>query len=223
MYIPSAIIQFRKLDVPWRYLCSRAQCPVHGREEHGDSCPYLAVLQAPLEYPIVITDLGSWCAEPAKLPGWEAIWMKGTGGGAHGYVAYVRHGFTTDQLEEFLRAHPSNDSWAIERRVSTIVVWSSHLGPWIGRNGRWAKAYQRLGIKVLFKDMREISAQCLSQCPENVQEIVKRNALSSGSVMRDHSRSHSTHFIYGLDPQGEGWRAVQATLGPNFKGGTQHH
>lgn len=213
MHIPSAYISFRRLEVPWSRQCSRAMCPVHKEEEYGSDCPYLAVIQSPAEYPIVMTDLGSRRAEPAQLAGWEAIWMKGTRGGAHGNVAYARHGLTTDQLEEFLKSHPSNDSWAIQRHDNTIVVWSSSLGLWIGRKGCWAKAYQRLGIRVVFKDMCEIEAYDLSHCPEDIQNAVKREALFQGKVMRDHSASHNSKFIYGLDPSSSAGKAVQIALG----------
>lgn len=158
MYVPSAFISFGSLETPWLRGSSffqKALCPIHGREEITGTCPYLGVMAAPSKYPIVITDVGSAFANPPEsLPGWEAIWMKGTHGGAHGKVAYARHGLAIEQLEEFLREHPSEGSWKLELNGGVLTIHASNLGVWIGKKGRWAKGYQRLGLRVVFKEMK---------------------------------------------------------------------
>jgi len=189
---------------------AKTHCPVHDREEMIATCPYLAVMEAPSEFPIVITDIGSALANPPEsLPGWEAIWMKGTHGGAHGKVAYARHGLTAEQLAEFLNEHLSSDLSCVMLEENAVVVWASQLGLWIGRQGRWAKSYQRLGIKVNFKELKEVSRDFLSRRSEELRDLIEKEAVVAKDVMRDNTASHNSTFLYGLDPKGSAWKEVQ--------------
>ena len=211
--VPSAHISFGTLETPWLRGSSffqEALCPIHGRQEITGTCPYLGVMAAPLEFPIVITDIGSALANPPEsLPGWEAIWMKGTHGGAHGKVAYARHGLTAEQLAEFLSEHLSSDLSCVKLEDGAVVVWASQLGLWIGRQGRWAKSYQRLGIKVDFKELKECSRDFLSCRSEELRDLVEKEAVVAKDVMRDNTSSHNSTFLYGLDPRGSAWKEVQ--------------
>ncbi len=213
MHVPSAFISFRTLETPWLRGSSffkEALCPIHGRQEITGTCPYLGVMAAPPQYPIVMTDVGDALANPPEsLPGWEAIWMKGTHGGAHGKVAYARHGLTAEQLAEFLNEHLSSDLSCVMLEDGAVVVWASQLGVWIGHQGRWAKSYQRLGIKVNFKELKEVSRDFLSRRSEELRGLIEKEAIVAKNVMRDNTVSHNSTLLYGLDPKGSAWKEVQ--------------
>ncbi|QQR82595.1 hypothetical protein IPJ70_00580 [Candidatus Campbellbacteria bacterium] len=84
------------------------------------------------------------------VPSWVLIQNRKTHGGGHHYHWFGRSGLSPEGLADFFRRHPASDA-EVSLEGEVVVVKSSQLGPWIGSSGRWAKAYQRLGIRVQFR------------------------------------------------------------------------
>jgi len=172
-----AYISFRQLQAPWvRVFAERQMCPVHQKVEYPGSCPFLAVLVAPQDADVVITDVGSRYTDPTELNGWVCIGGKATGGGGHNSYTYVRANTQIGKeiVEWALRGHPASSVYEIQETRDGFVVYTTSPGPWIGRGGRWVKAYRKLGINV---QIREATLVNLSEMPSESREQIREKSL----------------------------------------------
>jgi len=176
----SAYISFNQLVTQGWALSGRERvfCPVHKKEEWPGKCAFLLVIVAPEDTEVVITDVGSRGIEPAELPGWVCLGGKGTHGGAHNSYTYVRIGMGIEKNREVVRGmlYESSSSlvYQIEERSGGFVVYTTEPGPWIGRGGRWVKAYRNLGVEV---QIREATLVDLRGLEESKRKEVKGAAL----------------------------------------------
>lgn len=173
----SACLSFNQLQVPWvRAWEKRQMCPVHQKVEHPGSCPFLAVLAAPEDADVVITDVGSVYTDPAELEGWVCIGGKGTGGEAHNFYTYARVNthIGKEVVGWALVEHPASSVYDVRGTQDGFVVYTTNPGPWVGRGGRWVKAYRKLGVNV---QIREATLVDLNQIHEGHRQEIKKAAL----------------------------------------------
>jgi hypothetical protein len=103
----------------------------------------------------------------------------------------------------------------VKREGNALVVWSANLGPWIGKGGQWAKAYQKLGVRVIFREMKEITADQLFHLGPvglDLKVLIEGEAIWTGKVMRDRSASHNSDWVWGLNPNGPAWKAFLVAM-----------
>ncbi len=196
MFIPRGTTDRGKFHAQfYSGMYKREFCPVHKKEEWGSDCPFLSVIQTPAEYSLVVTDQGGSRDLAPLLPGWEAIQSKGTHGRAHEYITYARQGLSAYQLVEYLKDNIPSECSKVELEGQKVTIWSSQLGLWIGKNGRWAKAYQKLGIKVDFKELKEVNLKTLLNDKE--QEVREKAVVAPFIRKKDFGVSE---IIVGLFP-----------------------
>lgn len=87
-----------------------------------------------------------------SVPGWEMIQDYQTGGRGHHLYYYARKGISFQEFYKFLTENKPSHESEVSTHDGKITIYSSQLGLWIGKGGRWAKAYQRLGFKIEFKE-----------------------------------------------------------------------
>lgn len=175
--ILNAQISFRQLEVPWVHVFDKERmCPVHQTMEYPGSCPFLAVVVAPKDADVVRTDVGSPSIEPAELDGWLCIGGKASGGHAHNSYIYARE--NTQDGKEILKwafkTFPSSAVYEIKETEDGFIIYTTNPGPWIGRGGRWAKAYRKIGVNV---QIREATLVDLNKISNEEGEKIRKKAL----------------------------------------------
>lgn len=160
---------------------------------------------------IVAIDLGYRGAEAPRFPGWECVQDHATKGGAHQYYWYARHGTPPDKVVEFLEKHPASPFSRVYADGGQLVIESARLGPWIGKGGRWAKAYKSLGYNPKFTELGEVSSEELTTA--ELKEIASAEARVTRKGTRDRMYTITVYAILSTSPF---WEKLGRKPGANF-------
>lgn len=117
--------------------------PGHGSyQEHG--CFEVLHKRASEEI-ITVTyeSVGDYDLSPT-LPGWVVIRSATSGGRACNYVTAVKGGTPVEKLAKWLNENPPKGGGTVIVKDGRLVVEAKNLNNWIGRGGRWAKAYEKI-------------------------------------------------------------------------------
>jgi hypothetical protein len=102
-------------------------------------------ISPPSSSPFIVLETGDAWTLPRKIKNYEIIQTHRTGGGGHRWYVYAQRGLSpqevADGIQQYRKYFPEGE---IQVQGDTLFIYTSEKGAWIGKEGRWIKALQKV-------------------------------------------------------------------------------